>query len=111
MFCPDYDAPLSEGGDYTDKYDETCQLLEKYQKVKLRKPERPEETKKVAYNPLNSTGYIDWNSLLSQVVSISFYIMTSYSSEQKGNFCPVFLQVSAETMLKWFKPCRIMQTL
>ena len=72
--CSDYDAPLSEAGDYTDKYDATCELLEKYQKVKLRKPERPKETKKFAYSSLDTTMYIDWDTLLSQVVSIGFCI-------------------------------------
>lgn len=66
--CPDYDAPLSEAGDYTEKYDATCKLLEKYQKVTLKKIERPLESKKVEYSPLDSPDYIDWNTLLSQVV-------------------------------------------
>ncbi|KAK3923547.1 Beta-galactosidase-1-like protein 3 [Frankliniella fusca] len=63
----DYDAPLSEAGDYTEKYEATCKLLEKYQKVSLKKIDRPLETKKVAYPSLGSPDYIDWNTLLSLV--------------------------------------------
>lgn len=63
----DYDAPLSEAGDYTDKYEETIKLLEKYQKVIFKKPDRPKETKKIAYQPLGSPESLDWNSLLVQV--------------------------------------------
>ncbi|XP_026273151.1 beta-galactosidase-1-like protein 2 isoform X2 [Frankliniella occidentalis] len=63
----DYDAPLTEAGDYTEKYDATCELLEKYQKVALKKVDRPSETKKVAHPPLSSPHFIDWNTLLMQV--------------------------------------------
>ncbi|XP_034233462.1 beta-galactosidase-1-like protein 2 isoform X2 [Thrips palmi] len=63
----DYDAPLSEAGDYTEKYEATVSLLAKYQKVTFRKPERPVETPKKVYTPLSSPDFLNWNSLLDQV--------------------------------------------
>lgn len=63
----DYDAPLSEAGDYTDKYEATIDLLAKYQKVTFRKPERPKETTKKMYQSLSSPETLDWNTLLKQV--------------------------------------------
>ncbi|KAJ8930103.1 hypothetical protein NQ314_017131 [Rhamnusium bicolor] len=45
----EYDAPLSEGGDYTEKYLVTRQLLDKYNPVKTKLPDPPDLIPKTAY--------------------------------------------------------------
>lgn len=45
----DYDSPLNEAGDYTDKYFVVKELLEKYNPVKTHVPNVPDLTPKVAY--------------------------------------------------------------
>ncbi|XP_072378093.1 beta-galactosidase-1-like protein 2 [Diabrotica undecimpunctata] len=46
----DYDALLTESGDYTMKYVVIKELLKKYNKILTRIPQTPSETPKIAYN-------------------------------------------------------------
>lgn len=46
----DYDAPLTENGDYTVKYVIVKELLKKYNTILTRTPQTPHETPKIAYN-------------------------------------------------------------
>ncbi|XP_063223263.1 beta-galactosidase-1-like protein 2 [Bacillus rossius redtenbacheri] len=45
----DYDAPLSEAGDYTEKYNATVELIANYLTVKTKLPAMPAESVKMAY--------------------------------------------------------------
>lgn len=49
----DYDAPLTEAGDYTEKYVMVKELLNKYNKIKLHTPEIPAVTLRRAYPNIN----------------------------------------------------------
>jgi len=62
---------LSESGDYTEKYNITETLIDTYQKVKLRKPARPAESKKTAYPAIKIQDYLTLEQLYSAVVSKS----------------------------------------
>lgn len=60
----DYDAPLSEAGDYTDKYQTTRELLQKYNTLKIRQPSPPASSDKIAFPSVNITEEKSLNSLL-----------------------------------------------
>ncbi|XP_076457381.1 beta-galactosidase-1-like protein 2 isoform X2 [Babylonia areolata] len=67
----DYDAPLSEAGDITEKYMKTREIiLEKvYKPLGIMKlPEIPPNTPKKAYDKLRMEEYMDWNSLTSLIM-------------------------------------------
>ncbi|CAL8138698.1 unnamed protein product [Orchesella dallaii] len=71
----DYDAPLSEAGDYTRKYELAAELIERYQNPRLRKPDRPSESNKVAYPTLNPERYLTYNDLIERVPSTSKFLL------------------------------------
>jgi len=74
--CPiDYDAPLSEAGDYTPKYYKIQELAAKYQVPVLKWPEQPEETRKLAYPPVSIQQYLTFEDLLNQVPSTAKFQM------------------------------------
>jgi hypothetical protein len=58
---------LSEAGDYTLKYEYATQLIEQYQDPKLRKPERPEESRKATYPTITPQKYLTYNDIISQI--------------------------------------------
>ncbi|CAH0553299.1 unnamed protein product [Brassicogethes aeneus] len=49
----DYDAPLSENGDYTEKYHKLKELVSKHSNIKFQQPEEPALVKRVAYPSIN----------------------------------------------------------
>nr|AIA09347.1 beta-galactosidase [Periplaneta americana] len=63
----DYDAPLSEAGDYTDKYDACVETVAKYNKVLTKVPSPPEISKKMAYNAAPITGQLDFNQIIDKI--------------------------------------------
>jgi len=63
----DYDAPLSEAGDYTLKYEYASQLIEQFENPKLRKPERPAESLKAAYSAITPQKYLSYSDIISQI--------------------------------------------
>ncbi|XP_063238345.1 beta-galactosidase-1-like protein 3 [Bacillus rossius redtenbacheri] len=65
----DYAAPLSEAGDYTEKYNVTSALAAKYNPVQLSTPARPAESTKRAYPATPVSGMLDLGQLLAQVPS------------------------------------------
>ncbi len=78
----DYDAPLSEAGDYTEKYEFIVELVEKYASPKLKRPERPSESLKVAYPTLTPTSYLTYTDILDQVpASAKFNVERAVSME------------------------------
>jgi len=67
----DYDAPLTEAGDYTEKYEMVVELAEKYGFPKLKNPTRPALKGKGAYGTVKPGQYLTWDSLLDQLPSSS----------------------------------------
>ncbi|KAK5650748.1 hypothetical protein RI129_001777 [Pyrocoelia pectoralis] len=63
----DYDAPLTEAGDYTEKYIMVKELLEKYSKVKLKTPYAPSITLKMAYPSVSVTGQLKLTEIMARV--------------------------------------------
>jgi hypothetical protein len=65
----DYDAPLSEAGDYTDKYEAICRLINSALAIQTRLPQRPTEMPKKAYSSIVVDSFLSFNDFLEQVVS------------------------------------------
>lgn len=63
----DYDAPLSEAGDYTDKYDSLKEIIARYNEVQTKLPEAPALTEKVAYETILITDQLTLSEVLPQV--------------------------------------------
>ncbi|CAH1119265.1 unnamed protein product [Phaedon cochleariae] len=62
----DYDAPLSESGDYTEKYWLVKDLLEKYNPIKTKLPEEPVSSKPRAFSTLVSTQFLSYEDIIAQ---------------------------------------------
>ncbi|GJQ86292.1 hypothetical protein Trydic_g8988 [Trypoxylus dichotomus] len=60
----DYDAPLAENGDYTEKYYAAKEIIEKYNDVRTQLPNLPELTSRLAYHPIKITGEIRLSNVL-----------------------------------------------
>ncbi|KAJ8920373.1 hypothetical protein NQ315_005238 [Exocentrus adspersus] len=70
----DYDSPLNEAGDYTDKYFQVKELLEKYNPVQTYVPNPPDLIPKVAYPVLS----VEKQLVLSEILDINApYVITS----------------------------------
>lgn len=76
----DYNAPLSESGDYTDKYRKIQQLLRNYNKIKTKEPTLPEPIKKVVYPPITITEQKPLGNLLEVCESIQSEKLLSMES-------------------------------
>ncbi|CAG9772538.1 unnamed protein product [Ceutorhynchus assimilis] len=63
----DYDAPLTESGDYTIKYVMVKQLISKYNPVLTRLPKTPSITYKDAYGPANIQRQLVMREIWDQV--------------------------------------------
>jgi len=70
VFQPDYDAPLTEAGDYTDKYYACKKIIALYNKVLTKLPSQPDMNKKMAYAPVSITGQLNFNQIIDKVVSL-----------------------------------------
>ncbi|PSN48316.1 Beta-galactosidase-1-like protein 3 [Blattella germanica] len=64
---PHYNAPLSEAGDYTDKYRVCKELVEKYNKVITKLPPPPAESKKVTFPSIPITEQMDYTQILENI--------------------------------------------
>ncbi|KAJ6640552.1 Beta-galactosidase-1-like protein 2 [Pseudolycoriella hygida] len=79
----DYDATLSEAGDYTEKYNLAATLIEKYENPKLRRPSRPAESSKIAYPTLTPEKYLAFNDIIDRVpVSSRVQLAKAVSMEE-----------------------------
>lgn len=79
----DYDATLSEAGDYTEKYNLAASLIEKYENPKLRRPIRPAESTKVAYPTLTPKTYLTYDDIVQKVpVSSKVQLPRAVSMEE-----------------------------
>ncbi|XP_067000627.2 beta-galactosidase-1-like protein 2 isoform X2 [Anabrus simplex] len=63
----DYDAPLSESGDYAPKYNATKELVTRYNPVVTKLPQPPAESRKVAYANTPFSGQLSLDDLVSKV--------------------------------------------
>ncbi|XP_049833471.1 beta-galactosidase-1-like protein 2 isoform X2 [Schistocerca gregaria] len=63
----DYDAPLSEAGDYTEKYTAVKELLEQYAPRQFLKADAPKESDKVAYADVPLLGQLTLDEIVAQV--------------------------------------------
>ncbi|XP_031333503.1 beta-galactosidase-1-like protein 3 [Photinus pyralis] len=63
----DYDAPLTEAGDYTEKYIMVKELIKKFSKVNLNTPQAPSITLKIAYPTINVTGQLKLKEIIDRV--------------------------------------------
>lgn len=48
----DYDSPISEGGDLTDKFQATLEIINNYNPVKTRTPDAPETPERVTFDDI-----------------------------------------------------------
>ncbi|XP_050313034.1 beta-galactosidase-1-like protein 2 [Anthonomus grandis grandis] len=62
----DYDAPLSENGDYTDKFVAVQRLTAEYNELLIRQPSPPPATFRTAYADLDIEGELSLDDLISQ---------------------------------------------
>ncbi|KAI4458755.1 beta-galactosidase related [Holotrichia oblita] len=60
----DYDAPLAENGDYTDKYYSLVDIIKQYNEVETLLPDFPELIQRVAYDSVDIIGEIRLSTLL-----------------------------------------------
>ncbi|KAF2887468.1 hypothetical protein ILUMI_18705 [Ignelater luminosus] len=63
----DYDAPLTEAGDYTDKYTVTRNVIKTYNDIPTKLPALPEEIPRVAYETVKIVGELSLNEIISKV--------------------------------------------
>lgn len=71
FYVTDYNAPLTENGGYTDKYDKAAQMIAVYDTLSdyLVKPEKPEYIAPKMYNDVQITEMLDFHGILEKVVS------------------------------------------
>lgn len=62
----DYDAPLTEAGDYTPKYEAVKRLIQTHNKVFTRIPPVPLPTEKITYDAVQIMGQLDFSQIFSQ---------------------------------------------
>ena len=75
----DYDAPLSEAGDYTDKYYAAKELIARYSKVpNIYLPALPTESIKTIYPTIQTTQHLTLEDLLLQLVAYLHFKSSAY---------------------------------
>lgn len=67
LFPKDYDALISEAGDYTTKYEFAAVLINQYESPKLGRPQRPLESQKTAYPTLGLQRYLTYTDIIDRV--------------------------------------------
>ena len=67
---PDYDAPLSENGGYTPKYEKAAEMIAKYDHLAevITKPEKPEHVAPRIYPDVKLTEVLTFNQIVENVV-------------------------------------------
>jgi len=63
----DYDAPLSEAGDYTAKYEFASVLINQFENPVLNRPQRPVDSRKTAYPTMTLQKYLTYTDIIDQV--------------------------------------------
>lgn len=70
FFIVDYDAPLNEAGDYTEKYQVAKDLIAADNKVPTLTPEMPAANPKTIYAPAPITEFLTYEQIIAQVVRL-----------------------------------------
>ena len=86
-YFADYDAPITESGDYTEKYYSTAIKILQYDPISslVSHPDPPEIVPAIKYGDVQITEQMDYEDILSNVVSeqliyiFSFYLYYSYA--------------------------------
>ncbi|CAG7717941.1 unnamed protein product [Allacma fusca] len=81
----DYDAPLTEAGDYGDKYAKAVEIIDKYELPKLSRPIRPAESTKKAYNPVTPNRYLSYADIIAQLPGEARSFVTNPTSMEDLN--------------------------
>ena len=70
-YFPDYDAPITESGDYTEKYYSTAIKILEYDPISslVSHPDPPEIVPAIKYGDVQITEQMDYEDILSNVVS------------------------------------------
>ena len=72
----DYDAPMSEAGDYTDKYYAAKDLIALYNKIpNIYMPALPTESVKTIYPAIQATQHLTLEDLLLQLVTYLHFVL------------------------------------
>ena len=72
----DYDAPMSEAGDYTDKYYAAKDLIALYNKIpNIYMPALPTESVKTIYPAIQATQHLTLEDLLLQLVTYLLFLI------------------------------------
>ncbi|XP_057663214.1 beta-galactosidase-1-like protein 3 [Diorhabda carinulata] len=66
----DYDEPLSEAGDYTDKYFKVKELISTYNTLKIKQPSMPELHRRIKYPQVEIIGELS----LEDIINKSFHL-------------------------------------
>ena len=72
----DYGAPLSECGNYTDKYHSAVAMIEKYDPLSkvLAKPDPPQYVEPVAYSEVTFDRFLPYYQIVANAVSSATYL-------------------------------------
>ncbi|XP_049940856.1 beta-galactosidase-1-like protein 2 [Schistocerca serialis cubense] len=89
----DYDAPLTEAGDYTDKYTAVQELLDQYAPKKFLKADAPKETTKVAYPDVPLLGQLNLDDLVAQVVTLATFSFVTALAERDNFGFTIWLRI------------------
>lgn len=85
----DYDAPLTEAGDYGGKYLKAVEIIDRYETPKLSRPVLPAESTKATYGSVRPTKYLNYEDILAQVPGTSKFFLADATSmedlEMNGN--------------------------
>jgi beta-galactosidase GanA len=73
----DFDAPLTEAGDYTPKYDAIRELMKKYNTIETYTPDPPEVKNRRVYSSLDVNGQLRFENILRQAPD---YIVNCFQS-------------------------------
>ncbi|XP_063931741.1 beta-galactosidase-1-like protein 3 [Zophobas morio] len=66
----DYDAPLTENGDYTEKYHIVKNLIAKYNKVITKVPPPPKETPRIRYPDIEIKQQLQFSTIVEQLPQV-----------------------------------------
>lgn len=85
MYLSDYDAPLTEAGDYTAKYYKILEMSAIYAIPPLRRPPLPLESRKLAYPSIPLERYLSYSDILDQIPPTSKFQLEARTSMENLN--------------------------
>jgi len=75
-FDADYNAPLTESGDYTPKYDRAVEMMAQVDPLNglVAVPQRPESIPPAIFDDAVLSEYLDYEGIIQNVVSITDFV-------------------------------------